>query len=83
MNLHINLRSLFGRQRDETAELRDRALIAETQVLLLRDIVEHLPRKPVREVRRDAGPYRDEAAKRRAELVAYAAKARAMRGKVS
>ena len=69
--LHILER--FFPKRAETAELRDRALIAETQVLLLRDIVEHLPRKPVREVRKDAGPYRDEAAKRRAELVAYAA----------
>ncbi len=44
----------FFRKRDETAELRDRALIAETQVLLLRDIVEHIPRKPVREPRKDA-----------------------------
>lgn len=50
------------RKRDETAELRDRALIAETQVLLLRDIVEHIPRRrasenrpPVREPRSDKG----------------------------
>lgn len=42
------------RKRDETAELRDALIVAETQVLLLRDIVEHLPRKPVREVRKDA-----------------------------
>lgn len=63
----------FHRKRDEAAELRDRALIAETQVLLLRDIVEHIPRKPVRERRKDAASYREEAAKRRAELVAYAA----------
>lgn len=61
------------RKHDETAELRDALIVAETQVLLLRDIVEHLPRKPVREVRKDAGQYREEAAKRRAELVAYAA----------
>jgi hypothetical protein len=37
--------------RSETAALRDRALIAETQVLLLRDIVEHPRRR--REPRRD------------------------------
>jgi len=50
----------FFRKRDEAAELRDRALIAETQVLLLRDIVEHIPRRrasegrpPVREPRSD------------------------------
>jgi len=50
----------FFRKRDEAAELRDRALIAETQVLLLRDIVEHIPRRrssdgraPAREPRSD------------------------------
>lgn len=37
--------------RSETAALRDRALIAETQVLLLRDMVEH--RRKLREPRRD------------------------------
>lgn len=63
----------FHRKRDEAAELRDALIVAETQVLLLRDIVEHIPQKPVREVRKDAGKYREEAAKRLAELVAYAA----------
>ncbi len=63
----------FFRKRDEAAELRDRALIAETQVLLLRDIVDHPPRRPVtREIRKDAGAYREEAAKRKAELQDYA-----------
>ena len=47
------IKMLFRRQpsRSETAALRDRALIAETQVLLLRDIVEHPKRR--REPRRD------------------------------
>jgi len=44
----------FHRKRDEAAELRDALIVAETQVLLLRDIVEHIPRKPVRERRKDA-----------------------------
>lgn len=44
----------FLRKRDEAAELRDALIVAETQVLLLRDIVEHIPRKPVRERRKDA-----------------------------
>lgn len=50
MNL---IKTLFQRQpnRSETAALRDRALIAETQVLLLRDMVEHPKRR--REPRRD------------------------------
>lgn len=48
----------FHRKRNEAAELRDRALIAETQVLLLRDIVDHPPvTKRPREVRKDAGAY--------------------------
>lgn len=42
------------RKRDETAELRDRALIAETQVLLLRDLVDHPPaQRRTREPRKD------------------------------
>lgn len=44
----------FFRKRDETAELRDRALIAETQVLLLRDLVDHPPaQRRTREPRKD------------------------------
>lgn len=63
----------FTRKHDEAAELRDRLIVAETQVLLLRDIVDHPPAtRRTREVRKDANAYRDEAAKRRAELVSYA-----------
>lgn len=48
----------FTRKHDEAAELRDRLIVAETQVLLLRDIVDHPPRRAVtREVRKDAGAY--------------------------
>lgn len=46
----------FFRKRDEAAELRDRALIAETQVLLLRDLVDHPPA-----VRRTREPRKDKA----------------------
>lgn len=49
----------FFRKRDETAELGDRALIAETQVLLLRDLVDHPPAiRRTREVRKDAQSYK-------------------------
>lgn len=49
----------FFRKRDEAAELRDRALIAETHVLLLRDLVNHPPAiSRTREVRKDAQSYK-------------------------
>jgi hypothetical protein len=48
----------FHRKRDEAAELRDALIVAETQVLLLRDIVDHPPSiRRQREVRKDAGAY--------------------------
>ena len=52
----MNLFSLFrsNPSRKEIAALRDRVLIAETQVMLLRDIVDH-PRKITREPRKDKG----------------------------
>jgi len=71
MNLHL---PFFNRKHDETAELRDRLIVAETQVLLLRDLVDHPPViRPRREIRKDAGSYREQAAKRKAELIAYRA----------
>lgn len=39
--------------REEYAAMRDRALVAETKAVLLENIVEHLPRKPLREPRSD------------------------------
>jgi len=55
MNLHL---PFFNRKHDETAELRDRLIVAETQVLLLRDLVDHPPvNRPRREIRKDAGSY--------------------------
>lgn len=45
----------FFRKRDETAELRDALIVAETQVLLLRDLVDHPPApRRTRETRKDA-----------------------------
>lgn len=42
------------RKRDEAAELRDALIVAETQVLLLRDLVDHPPAaRPKREPRSD------------------------------
>jgi len=71
MNLHL---PFFNLKHDETAELRDRLIVAETQVLLLRDLVDHPPiNRPRREIRKDADSYRDQAAKRKAELIAYRA----------
>lgn len=44
----------FFRKRDETAELRDALIVAETQVLLLRDLVDHPPAaRRAREPRKD------------------------------
>lgn len=55
MNLHL---PFFTRKHDEAAELRDRLIVAETQVILLRDIVDHPPSvRRTREVRKDAGAY--------------------------
>ena len=53
MNLHL---PFFTRKHDEAAELRDRLIVAETQVLLLRDIVDHPPT-----VRRTREPRKDKA----------------------
>jgi hypothetical protein len=58
---------------EEYAAMRDRALVAETKAVLLENIVEHANR-PRREVLKDAGRYREESAKRKAELIAYAAR---------
>lgn len=44
----------FSKPDPEKAELRDRCLVAETQVLLLRDLVEHPPQpRRTREPRKD------------------------------
>lgn len=59
--------------REEYAAMRDRALVAETKAVLLENIVEHSAARRSREVRKDAGSYRDAAAKRKAELISYAA----------
>ena len=72
--MHFSLKSLFRPkpyERETVARLRDQTIELGTRVLLLEDIVQH-SRKPVRAIRKDAGAYRDEAAKRRAELVSYA-----------
>lgn len=81
--MHMNSMTI-----EKIAILHDGYIEMGTRLILLENIVEHLPRRrepspPVREIRKDAGSYREEAAKRKAELVAYAAKARAMQGKAS
>lgn len=47
--------------RSETAELRDRLIVAETRAILLEDMLMHPSWRrgmPVREIRKDAGAYR-------------------------
>jgi hypothetical protein len=81
--MHMNSMTI-----EKIAILHDGYIEMGTRLILLENIVEHLPRRrepspPVREIRKDASSYREEAAKRKAELIAYAAKARAMQGKAS
>lgn len=71
--MNLPFRFFHRPTREEYAAMRDRALVAETKAVLLLDIVEHANR-PRREVRKDAGRYREESAKRKAELIAYAAR---------
>lgn len=59
------------RDRAEVAALRDRCIIAETKAILLADIVNNTPRKPVRERRKDSHEYQERAALRRRELEAF------------
>ena len=67
MNFHF----AFSRRRvslAEVADLRDRLIVAETRAILLEDIVQNTPRKPVRAVRKDAGAYLARKAAVEAEL---------------
>ena len=71
--MHLNSMTI-----EKIAILHDGYIEMGTRLILLENIVEHLPRRrepkpPVREIRKDAGSYREEASRRRAELVAYAA----------
>ena len=72
MNFHLPRLFRPKPSLEEFAAMRDRALVAETKAVLLENIVEHSNRHR-REIRKDAGSYRDQAAKRKAELIAYRA----------
>lgn len=59
----------FARNRDETAELRDRLIVAETRALLLEDIVQHV--RPPEPPRDPGGRFVSTRPDRRAELAAF------------